>query len=48
MFIFINKWDKMYILTYELHLHGHLGPASRRMRPALTVADPVLATCQSA
>jgi glucose-6-phosphate isomerase len=32
----------MYIPADELHLHGHLEPASRRMRPILTEADPLV------
>ena len=37
----------LYIPTGKLHLHGHLDPASRRMRSTLTEADPIELTANS-
>ncbi|WP_373485909.1 hypothetical protein [Acetobacterium malicum] len=39
------SWTAVYIPTGELHLHGHLDPASVRMRTTLTEADPVVTNC---
>ena len=41
----IEEIREEYIPTGELHLHGHLDPASRRMRSTLTEADPVVTNC---
>lgn len=42
---FFWNTQNMYIPTGELHLHGHLDPASRRERATLTEADPVVTNC---